>query len=100
MLWWRAGRGDEARAAWGALVTANGDERDAALAALVMVDGAQRAASLERGRMAQWRDELLLALALRGDPQARAALASRMSSVEVARQTAALTALFAPPSER
>jgi hypothetical protein len=100
VLWWRAGRGDEARALWRALVIANGDERDAALAALVMVDGARHRASLERGRMAQWSDELLLALALRGDPQARVALASRMSSAEIARQTAALTALFAPPSER
>ena len=43
-------------------------------------------------------DELLLALALRGDGVARGQLAARMSAAELARQTAALRKLFEPPS--
>lgn len=98
VLYWRQGRGAEARALWQALVTACGEQRDAALAALVMVDGIAAAALPDPHCSGPHSDELLLALALRGDGVARGQLAARMSAAELARQTAALRKLFEPPS--
>ncbi len=101
VLYWRAGRGDEARTLWRALVADGGEQHDAALAALVMVDDPTVAAMALNGRLSlRWSDELLLALALAGQPEAGALLAQRLPSGEIVRQTAALKRLFAPPSAK
>ncbi len=99
VLYWRQGRIGEAQALWRALVAAHGEEHDAALAALIMSgDGEQAEAALDWKQSSAWSDELLFALALRGQGSAQAILARRLPAEQRARQRAALERLFAPPS--
>lgn len=101
VLYWRAGRSGEARTLWRALVADGGEQHDAALAALLMVDDQTVAATELNGKLSpRWSDELLLALAVRGQQEAGALLAQRLPSSEMVRQTAALKRLFEPPSAR
>ena len=99
VLYWRQGRAEQARALWRALVVAGGEEHDAALAALVMVGDAQPwLAALNWQASVNWSEELLFALANRGDARAQALLERRLSPAQRTRQMAALNKLFAPPS--
>ncbi len=99
VLYWRQGRTAQARALWRALVDSGGEEHDAALAALVMVgDGQPWLDALVWRESANWNDELLFALAARGDDRAEKLLEGRLSPGQRTRQMAALKKLFAPPS--
>ena len=101
VLYWRQGRAAQARMLWRALVDADGEEHDAALAALVMVGDAQPwLDALNWQASANWSDELLFALANRGDARAQSLLERRLSLAQRTRQMAVLKKLFAPPSAK
>lgn len=97
ILYWREGRAEAARALWRALVTSRGVEHDAALAALIMTrTELAEIGKLDWRKSGDWSNELLFALASRGDDRARPILLSRLTSAEIARQMQALQQLFAP----
>ena len=94
ILYWRQGRADTARKLWLALLANGGVEHDAALAALIMTQA--EPAELDWRKAAAWSNELLFALASRGDSRAGPILLTRLTRAEIARQMQALNKLFTP----
>ena len=97
ILYWRQGRADTARKLWLGLLANGGVEHDAALAALIMSQAEPaELAKLDWRKAAAWSNELLFALASRGDSRAGPILLTRLTRAEIARQMQALNKLFTP----